>query len=121
MDVISSLIEDQLDIAVASAMTKMLDGEMSDKASMMYLTPSLDASGQLQLNVNDENGEVTSARFQGASLVIDPMALVSELEEDITANGGELEDVTVSDYRAAITRMRETCDALEAILDKVAE
>jgi hypothetical protein len=116
MNSITSLIEDQLNIAVASALEKVLDGNMLEKADLMYLTPALDGSGMLELIVNDEDGQVSSPRFQGAKLIIDPMALVTELKESIVGEGGEPDDDVRNEYRATIARMREACDALESML-----
>lgn len=116
MESITSLIEDQLNIAVASALTKVLDGNMTDKPELMYLAPALDGSGMLRLNVNDEEGKVASYRFQGAALIIDPMALVAELQCDMDNEDGEIGDDARADYRAVIAKMREACDAMESIL-----
>lgn len=119
MESITSFIEEKLDIAVADSVVRLINGRLSDKDDLMYLTP--DDNGMLRLVVNDFAGNITSTDMNEPALVIDPMQLLVELKDSIAGNCGEPSAEAKAQYLAAIYRMEETCLALRMLLSNCSE
>lgn len=119
LESISNFIEKKLDIAVADSVVRLINGRLSDKDDLMYLTP--DDNGMLRLVVHDFGGEITKVDMNEPALVVDPMQLLLELKDSIEGNCGEPSTEAKAKYRAAIYRMEETCLALRMLLSNYSE